>query len=185
MIQMQRVILFLCHLFVTVIPAAGQPKTDRMTAGIELDVLPYATGGYFIGAWAGKKKIRVRALMASVNKPDFIVPEGFTNNKVKAYALLGDYFLKDNWRGWWLGGGLVYWDSSIQSDAQLSTVTYQNILLNGSLGYSWKFWGNFYVSPWAGMHLRVGGASSVTVDGKSFNTPLLNPEASIKIGWHF
>jgi hypothetical protein len=180
-----QIILIFCLLIAIVFPAKAQRKNVRFNVGIEQDVLPYMTGGYYLGAWAGKKNIRVRFLLASVNKPDFIVPEGFTNNHVNAYALLGDYFLRDNWSGWWLGGGLVYWDSRIQSDAQISTVSYENILLNGSLGYSWKFWKNFYVSPWAGMHIRVGGAQEVTVDGKSFNTPLLNPEASIKVGWHF
>jgi hypothetical protein len=177
--------LILCLVLAIAFPAEAQKKNAHVNVGIEQDVLPYVTGGYYMGAWTGKKNIRVRALLASVNKPDFIVPEGFTNNKVKAYALLGDYFLKDQWRGWWLGGGLVYWDSSIQSDAQLSTVSYQNVLLNGSLGYSWKFWKNFYVSPWAGMHVRIGGAQEVTVDGNSFKTPLLNPEASVKLGWYF
>jgi len=41
------------------------------------------------------------------------------------------------------------------------------------------------VSLWAGMHLRVGGVSTVTVDGSSFSTPVLTPEASVKVGWVF
>jgi hypothetical protein len=39
--------------------------------GIELDALPYATGGYFAGAWIGKDQWRTRALLADVNLPDF------------------------------------------------------------------------------------------------------------------
>lgn len=163
--------------------APSHPK--RISIGVEQDVLPYLTGGYFLAAWAGNHHIRARAVFASVKKPDWIIPEGFTNNQVKAYALLADYFLQEDWKGWWIGGGLVYWDSSIQSDAQLSTARYQNILLNGSLGYSWKFWKRFYVSPWAGMHIRVGGDTDVLVDGKHFTPPVFNPEASVKFGYCF
>lgn len=160
-------------------------QNQPVSFGLEQDLLPYATGGYYAGVWAGKSHVRGRALLAHVHKPDFITPDGFTNNIVTAFALVGDYFLKSNWSGWWLSGGLVFWDSSIQSNQQLSTVTYQNTMLNGSLGYQWKFYKNFYLSPWAGLHLRVGGAKTVTVDGMSFDTPLLTPEASLKVGWYF
>lgn len=166
-------------------PSEPVSKGSRITFGLEQDVLPYVTGGYFFAAWAGQGHIRGRTVMAYVKKPDWIIPDGFTNNEVRAYALLGDYFLKDGWSGWWIGGGLVYWDSKIQSDLKLSTVSYQNLLVNGSVGYSWKLGKHFYVSPWAGMHLRVGGATDVLVDGKNFEPPLFNPEASVKFGYWF
>jgi hypothetical protein len=35
------------------------------------------------------------------------------------------------------------------------------------------------------MHLRLGGDQHFTVDGKDFTAPLLNPEASLKLGWRF
>jgi len=161
----------------------AQNKTEF---GLEQDFLPYATGGYYFGAWAGKSHLRGRFLTAQhVTKPSVIVPSGFTNNTVNAYALVCDYFLKTGWKGWWISGGLVLWNSSIQSDLKINTAHYDNILLNGSIGYSWKFGDHFYVSPWAGLHIRVGGAQTVNVDGSSFTTPVLNPEASLKIGWIF
>lgn len=156
--------------------------SSKLHFGIEQDLLPYATGGYFAGFWAGKKHVRVRTILARVHKPDLIVTKGFTNNKVTAYALVGDYFLKEDWKGWWAGSGLVYWNSSIQSEEKLSTISYKNVLLNGSLGYNWKFYKQFYLSPWAGLHLRVGGAKRVDVDGRTFAPALLNPEASVKVG---
>jgi hypothetical protein len=153
--------------------------------GLEQDFLPYATGGYYGAAWVGKSHVRARLLLAHVNKPSFIVPNGFTNNVVTAYALVGDYFIKSGFSGWYLSGGLVIWNSSIQSTLQQNTTSYQNTLMNGTLGYNWKFHKNFYLSPWAGLHLRLGGADRVTVDGSSFTTPLFTPEASLKLGWYF
>lgn len=160
-------------------------QSPRLSIGLEQDFLPYATGGYYAAAWVGKSHVRARALVAHVHKPSFIVPSGFTNNVVTAYALLGDYFLKPDFSGWSIGGGLVLWNSSIQSNLQQSTVSYNNTLLNGSLSYTWKFHKNFYLSPWAGLHLKIAGADHVTVDGSSFATPLFTPEASVKVGWYF
>lgn len=160
-------------------------QSTKLSAGLELDALPYITGGYYGGAWIGHSHWRGRALFARVYKPSFIVPDGFTNNTVNAYALVGDYFLKEEWRDWWISGGIVLWQSTIQSDLKLSTVSYDNILMHGSIGYNWMFSRQFYLSPWAGMNIRVGGAQTVMVDGKSFDTLVLNPEASLKIGWYF
>ncbi|MDX1939231.1 MAG: hypothetical protein SFU99_01690 [Saprospiraceae bacterium] len=161
------------------------PAQSTFTIGIEQDALPYFTGGYFGAVWAGKGHLRGRALLARVHKPDFITPDGFTNNHTTAYAFLADYFLKEDWKGWWIGAGLVYWDNSIQSDQKLSTAQYHNTLLNGSLGYNWKFYRHFYLSPWAGMSLRINNRNKVTVDNQSFTPPLFNPEVSLKLGWHF
>lgn len=155
------------------------------TVGVEQDVLPWLTGGYFANVWAGKGHVRARALVAHVRKPDFILPDGFANNTVTAYALVGDYFLKENWVGPWIGAGLVKWESTIQDSGRTEGVSYSNWLLNGSLGYNWKFFGHFYAGPWAGLHLRMGGDTQVKVAGKTFHPPLLNPEASLKVGWHF
>jgi hypothetical protein len=160
-------------------------QTKPVSIGFEQDFLPYATGGYYAAAWVGKSHLRARVLVAHVHKPSFIVPNGFTNNVVTAYALLGDYFLKDDFSGWSIGGGLVRWNSSIQSNLQQSIVSYENTLLNGSIGYNWKFHKNFYLTPWAGLHLKVAGADHVTVDGSSFAAPLFTPEASVKVGWYF
>lgn len=158
---------------------------SRVHFGLELDVLPYATGGYFGALWAGKGHWRARVLTADVNKPDWSTTEGFKNHHISAYALVVDFFLKPEWKGWWIGAGPVYWKSDIQSDAGLQTAHFENILLNGSIGYNFRLPYRFYVSPWAGMSLRVGGDRDVPVDAKTYNLPLLNPEVSLKLGWYF
>jgi hypothetical protein len=176
-----RPLLLLCILIPEVI-FSQKTSNKKINFGLEQDFLPYVTGGYFAGAWVGKDHLRARTILARVHKPNFITKKGFTNNSVTAYAITADYFLKKNWEGWWIASGLVYWKSSIQADSKRSTAHYNNTLINGSLGYNWKFGKRFYLSPWAGMHLRVAGEKHVLVDGKIFIPPLLNPEASLKIG---
>lgn len=163
----------------------GWSQPSKLTFGFEQDALPYLLNGYFANVWVGKGHVRSRLLLANVRKPDFLLPRNFTNNRVHAYAVTIDYFLKENWQGWWISGGGVLWNNSLQTDFKQQTAHFSTMLVNGSLGYSWKFYKNFYVSPWAGLHVRLNGDKSITIDSEKYTPPLFNPEASVKIGWHF
>lgn len=164
---------------------AQEKQAATIQFGLELDALPYATGGYFGGAWIGKDAWRVRALTAFVKKPDWSTKSDFSNHQVHAYALLLDRFLKKDWKGWWIGAGVVYWNSTIQTDAKLQTAKFNNYLLNGSLGYNFTLYKHLYLSPWGSLSLRVAGDKNVAVDNKSFTLPVINPEASLKVGYYF
>jgi hypothetical protein len=164
---------------------AQEQTSARINAGIEVDVLPYATGGWFAAGWAGKKQWRIRVLSADVYKPDFTTRKGFANHRIKAYALVADHFFKPNWKAIWLGGGLVIWNSSIQTTAKQQTSTFTNYLINGSGGFNITLYKHLYISPWAGLSLRAGGNRKVKVDDKLYTLPLINPEASVKMGIWF
>jgi hypothetical protein len=158
---------------------------SKWQGGLELDVLPYLTGGYFGAGWVGKKNVRLRVLTAFVKKPDWSTPDGFTNHQITAYAAVVDFFLKPNWKGFWIGGGPVYWKSTIQTDQQKQTAQSNNWLLNGSAGYNFSLGKHFYLSPWAGLSLRVAGDTKVPIDNTTYTLPQWNPEASLKVGFIF
>ena len=160
-------------------------QNTPITVGLEQDALPYLLNGYFLSGWVGKGYVRSRLLFANVRKPHFLLPKDFTNNRVHAYAITADYFQETNWQGWWISGGGVLWKNSLQTDLKQQTTHFNLVLVNGSLGYAWKFYKSFYVSPWAGVHLRVGGSKEIRIENQTYNPPFLNPEASVKIGWHF
>ena len=167
------------------IQARQTPAGSPWHFGLELDALPYITGGYFGAITAGKGLWRLRALTADVYKPDWSTPKGFSKHHVHAYALVVDRFLKPGWKGWWIGAGPVYWESRIQTDQHLQKASFYNWLLNGSLGYHFSLGRHFYVSPWGSLGLRVGGDKDVAVDQSYFTLPLINPEASLKVGVFF
>ncbi|GLU45034.1 hypothetical protein Musp01_26580 [Muricauda sp. NBRC 101325] len=157
-------------------------EKEKLTFGVELDVLPYITGGYFGAVWARKGHFGGRALYAKVNMPDFMVPDGFTDNKINSYALIVDYFLNENQTGFWFGGGLVLWDGTITSNQKIETASYQSFLLNGSVGYLINLSNRIYMSPWAGLSLRVAGDDDIMVDNQTYDPPFFNPELSLKVG---
>ena len=184
---MKKILLLAC-VVLPLLVAGQSPQTEKpaaMTIGFEQDFLPYLTGGYFGALFIGKGHWRIRGLAAQATKPDFLLPDGFTGNTIKAYAIVGDLFLKPSFSGWWISGGAVVWNGTIKIEGAPQSGHYQQYLVNGSAGYNWKFAGNFYLSPWAGLHLRLAGDTEVPVAAKTFKPPVLNPEASVKVGWYF
>ncbi|UJH68597.1 hypothetical protein [Allomuricauda sp. SCSIO 65647] len=160
-------------------------QTIKTTVGFELDAVPYIFNGYYGSVWVGHNHFRYRAVITNIDTPDFILEDGFTNNEIRVYAAIVDYFFKPDFKGWWIGPGLEYWDAEIQTDAELETAEYNNIIFTLGGGHVWKFYKNFYLNPWAAVHLRVAGDKEVRVDQSTFETPLMIPEVSLKLGWHF
>ena len=182
---MKKIILVLLVLIPGISFAQTKDTTCNVAVGFELDALPYITGGYYGSAWVGYKHMRYRAIVTKINTPEFVLQDGFTNNKIQAYTVIADYFFKPNFEKFWVGAGIEYWDGNIQSDAKLSTEKYKNWIFTVGGGYVWKFYKNFYVNPWAAAHIRIAGDTKVTVDGKEFKPALFTPEFSVKIGWCF
>ena len=174
------VLFFIC----TQIKAQTQP-THNSTVGFEVDLLPYLSGGYYGSVWVGHNHMRFRAVITQITSPDFIVESGFTNNRIQAYTAIVDYFFRPNYEKWWIGSGFEYWKQSIQTDAQTSTAYFDNTIFTLGGGYVWKIYKNFYLNPWAGIHIRIGGPGNVPIDGEEYKVPELTPEISVKIGWHF
>lgn len=183
--KMIRVIVILFTLLTARATLAQEPVAKTTTVGFEVDALPYITGGYYASFWVGHKHMRYRAIITQVTAPDFVVPDGFTNNEIQAYTVIVDYFFKEGFEKWWVGSGFEYWDGKIQTDDKLATATYSNTIFTVGGGYVWKFYKNFYLNPWVAVHFRIDGDKEVAVDGEVFTPALLTPEASLKIGWHF
>ena len=176
-------------------PAAGSPAAaqdtkgttlaPRTTAGFELDLLPYVSGGYYVSGWIGHDRIRVRPVVTKTTLPSFVVQDGFTNADLEAYALIVDYFPRGGLRGFWVGAGVEYWKNSIESESNGGTAKWNNTVATVGAGYVWTVAGSFYLNPWAAGHLLVGGPTSVDVTGATYSPRQLTPEVSIKLGWRF
>lgn len=175
--------LWVAWMVISLLTLSWSQDRHQWKFGVEQDVLPYLTGGYYLGAWGGKHLFRGRILYVKAFKPEFLLPDGFSNNRIKSLAAVLDVFFRPDWQGWWMGGGLVHWSNRI-SHSSFST-NYAQWLLNGSMGYHLKLAKRVYLSPWAGLHWRFSGARHVTVGLQAYRPPVLNPEASLKVGWIF
>lgn len=178
MIKYVIVLLFFIS-FSSYLSASDSTKSEF---GVELDAFPYLSGGYYLSGWVGKDKYRVRGIVASVNVPEFAVESGFKDNKLKAYALVLDYFPKPDFVGFWLGGGMEIWDSEIKSKDTNEISSYNNYVLTVGAGYTWYFHKNFYLNPWGAVHGLVGGDKVVDVGASVYEPRKITGEVSLKIG---
>lgn len=158
--------------------------------GSEVDVVPYATGGYYgSGFWGiSKEAIRFRYVVTRTNIPSFMVSDGFKDKRTDAYALLADKFIgakRNKLQGLWVGGGAEYWRSRIRTDQSSVYSEYQNYLVTVGGGYVWRFSHHVYLNPWAGGHLVVAHDRDIHVADKVYKQPIFTPEASVKIGFTF
>lgn len=161
------------------------PAAPRTTVGVELDALPYISGGYYVSGWIGHDRIRVRPVATKTTLPSFVVQDGFKNADLEVYAVIVDYFPRDGFRGFWVGAGAEYWKNSIENESNGGTAKWDNTIATVGGGYVWEFGGHFYLNPWAAGHLVVGGPTSVLAGGATYSPKRFTPEVSIKVGWHF
>lgn len=172
-----------------------QSQTDslkiKQTVGVAIDLLPpimsATTGnfGYSAQLWYGYKKFRVRGVIAGFTTPDKLMGnDDFTNLETTATALIFDYFLKNNFKGWWFGTGVEMWDNTITSKIDNNNYSFNDYVVTAGSGYIFKVYKNFYVEPWGAVHYVLNN-EKVTVGATEYKTKKFQGEVSLKVGWHF
>lgn len=161
-------------------------ETCSLTAGIELDALPYLSSGWYTSVWVGipSCNLRIRPVVATSNIPSFMLSNDINKNRIKAYALIVDYFFNSNFEGFWLGTGLERWNAKVTAVNKQSRA-YKQVVYTLGGGYVWKVWGNLYLNPWVAGHLSLSEDGRLTLGNTSFKPSRFTPEASLKLGWHF
>lgn len=184
--NLMKTFFFISSLLVATAGYAQENNTaPKIAMGLEIDALPYLTGGYYGSLWVGHNHFRYRAIVTQITTPSFMIEDGFTNNKIQSYTAIADYFFSEGFEKWWVGSGFEYWKGQIQSERKLSTGRYDNVIFTAGGGYVWKFYQNFYLNPWLAVHCRIAGDNYADVDGLRFRPAFVTPEGSLKIGWHF
>jgi hypothetical protein len=164
------------------------PTKRTWSLGSEIDVIPYATGGFYGSGFWGRDGWKFRSIVARTNIPSFLVSEGYKDKRTDAYALISDRFFgarRSKLEGLWIGGGAEYWRSRIRTDSSPAFTKYQNYVATAGSGYVWKVSRHLYLNPWTGGHFVIAGTRDISVGGTVYKQPLFTPEASVKIGISF
>lgn len=163
----------------------------KQTVGVAIDLLPpimsATTGnfGYSAQLWYGYRKIRIRGVIAGFTMPDKLLGnDDFTNLETTATALIFDYFLKNNFKGWWLGTGVERWNNTIGSKMNSQNYTFNDYVATAGSGYIFKVYKNFYVEPWGALHYVLND-EKVSIGETEYKTKKFQGEVSLKVGWHF
>jgi hypothetical protein len=171
-------------------PPPVAPARDRLTLGLELDALPFvlsAVAGQPGGAgnlWIGLDRLRLRAVGAHVAFPSGLTPTGFQDRELTVAAGIVDCFFRPGFDGPWVGAGFEYWWNTIGSPSGPSTASWNSWVATLGGGFVWKFWGEFYLNPWAAAHLLLS-TPSVTLYGETWKPAAVTGEVSVKLGWSF
>jgi len=187
---MKRIFSFivLVGLSISVFSQSDSPienKTKIFTYGIELDAIPFINGGYSFSAWIGlnNDRQRIRPVISKSDMPYILNYDGLKSNDVKMYAIMTDYFFKPEFEKLFITTGIQYWDGLVTTSDN-ATGTYNEWIFTLSVGYSWKFAGNFYLNPNVSGHFRIAGDEEVQIGNDVYNTSMAIPYFSINIGWN-
>lgn len=171
---------------------APLPTSSRKLAlGFTLDLLPTvlsATAGEFGMSgqiWMGIDHLRLRLVGAKISQPDWLAAKnGFRNRDTVVGALIFDYVFGDHFDKWWVGTGFEFWQNSIEHKNADGRAYWTNLVWTLGAGYIWRVVGNFYIEPWAAVHV-VMNDPDVSLADKSYNPFPVMGEVSLKIGWFF
>lgn len=162
----------------------------RQTVGISIDLLPPIMSlvagevGYSAQIWYGYNKFRVRGVLANFYLPDKIMGnKNFSRLKTDAKAVIFDYFLKKDFKGWWIGSGFELWNNQIESKSSLDRFKFKDYVVTLGGGYIFKVYKNFYIEPWGAIHYVVNNEKIISGETQ-YNTKRFQGEISLKIGWH-
>lgn len=163
----------------------------KQTVGVAIDLLPPIISaaadnfGYSAQLWYGYNKLRVRGVIAGFAMPDKLMGnDNFKDLKTTAAALIFDYFLQNNFKGWWFGTGVEMWNNSITSKIDSQDYYFRDYVATAGSGYIFKVYKNFYVEPWGALHYVLND-EKVTVGETGYKTKKFQGEVSLKVGWHF
>lgn len=191
---MKKLIKLLTKLL-TVIVALGiisptflSAQESRKGFGVELDALPYITGGYYGSVWYGQNQWRVRGIISKINLPDFITEDGFEDATTTAYTVIIDRFIgarANRQEGLWVGAGFEFWRNSINREGYSQSEDYDSYIATVGAGYVIPISGRLYINPWLAGHYRFAGDDEVPVSGATYKPKTFLPELSVKLGWRF
>ena len=172
--------------------SADEPcdRCPRLALGFNLDLLPTALSaangefGYAPQVWLGVNHVRLRFVGAHLEPPDAFAfaPSGFRHPTTTAFATLIDYTFGRRFDGAWLGSGFEIWQNTIDHDDVQGTARWASTMFTVGGGYIWRFAGDFFLDPWAGLHV-VLNPQTVTIGSFDYKPFPLQGEVSLKLGW--
>jgi hypothetical protein len=163
-----------------------------MALGLQLDLLPtllsaaHGKAGYAPQIWLGIEPVRVRLISAHLQPPDGFAgaPKGFRDLTTTVMAVVFDYTFGSRFDGAWLCSGVEVWQRSIRHPQVSGTARWSNTVFTFGGGYIWRFAGDFYLDPWAGVH-AILDSHPVWLGDHRFKPRPIEAEASLKVGWFF
>ncbi len=186
-IFINKLILLLIFFIVATNYAFAQDSKEKLSFGIESEIMTWINQGYHGSFWIGKKGLRTRFVVAKATYPDNFNPEGFTNLTSEFYEIEFDYFFGENrndFRGFWVALGTGYTKQSIESESTNITRSIDLISMHTGVGYAINLYKGLYINPWLGITLHLN-TQEINVGSEIWEPNLIDPVLGAKIGYSF
>ena len=153
---------------------------------LEVDALPYITGGNYIGVGVANNGFNYRFIKADVNMPNFILPNHIDSVNMDVYTFIVDYFFRgEDYDGPWIGLGYELWNLKVKEEnSNIEEDLTQHIFTLGG-GYVFSLGEYFFVNPWIAVHYDLNNDTEKLVGNTIYKPKRITPEASLKFGFRF
>jgi len=186
-IFMNRLTSLLILFIITTNHTFAQDSKEKLSFGVESEIMTWLNQGYHGSFWIGKKGFRARFVVAKATYPDNFNPEGFTNLTSEFYEIEFDYFFgkkRNKFRGLWVALGTGYTKQNIESETTNITASTDLIAMHTGVGYAINLYKGLYINPWVGITLHLN-AQEVNVGNEIWKPNLIDPVFGAKIGYSF
>ena len=165
--------------------ASAPSGSPRWSWATESDVLPVATGGWYLSLATGRHLWRLRAVAAEIEVPDTFAPRGWKDARTRAQALLADRFFRPGFTGPWVGAGLERWEEELAWSGGPRHAHLRSVQATCGAGWVLPLGRGFYANPWVAVHQRIAGDRTASGAPARCHPKPLQAEASLKIGFAF
>lgn len=165
-------------------PVGASASADPTRPGawsVEVDPLPFVSGGYSVAVGWQTAHLRVSANAFAANLPSFAVQDGWTGRVRAAGALRLQLYPDRRSRGFFGAVQLGPVASRFTSSSGAIADAYQ-LVLTPSVGYRWFPWDGrlgLYLMPAVGVGLAVG----TWTEGSAYPAPTVTAQAALHLGW--
>jgi len=175
----------LLALYPTVQAVAQSIGGAPIKVGLEVDAVPFATGGWYASGWVGRDRARLRLVATKVELPGAFVSAGWDKHRLEAQALLVDRFFRPGFAGPWVGAGLEHWSNRIERTGTGLETRFSSLQATAGGGWVFRFGNHFYLNPWAALHVQIAGDREAAAGPWTYHPRRVLGEASLKAGWQF
>ena len=169
---------------VTFTAHAASDEDQGPSFAIEADALPYISGGHYVSGVIGFDHVNLRLIDTKTTVPGFVTPKDYHDWDLNVKAVIIDYFPGEYREGFWVAGGVEFWDSQIENKNTGEKGKFSQKILTVGCGYVINLTNHLYINPWAGLHYNLSD-KNVAIGSSNLSLPDVMYEASVKLGYQF
>lgn len=182
-----KTIVFLFIGFTITSMTHAQKADQKISFGVESEILTFINKGYHGSFWVGMNGIRARFVCAQATSPSFLSPKGFKDLKTQFYEMEVDVYFgkrRNEFRGLWVALGPGLTKQSIKSKDTNIKGKITMFDIHSGIGYSIGMYKGLYINPWIGLDLHTN-AKDVQIGNETWKPNLIDPVGGAKIGYSF